>query len=115
MTGHQSLIDLRLNGYCPAKAHIVALETRPVFGRYDNPEQAMNEQQYPLIVVMPEDSPETLDLRFLRGIIVQVVGNDQPRAHALLARVAQFEPAKAIASGAWGLRAWKPSKGFFDL
>ncbi|MCZ4330759.1 hypothetical protein [Castellaniella denitrificans] len=115
MTGHQPLIAMRLEGYCPAGAFVTVIETAPTWGPYTHPDRAMENGGSPDIVILPEDNPATVDLRCLRGMVVQIHGNDHARTVAALERISQFEPAKAIAAGEWGLRAWKSNRGFFDL
>lgn len=115
MTGHQPLIAMRLSGHRPAGAFVTVIETFPTWGTYTHPDRAMEWGGSPDIVILPEDNPATVDLRCLRDLVVQIAGNDQRRTVAALERISQFEPAKAIAAGEWGLRAWKPNRGFFDL
>lgn len=115
MTGHESLIEMRLNGYMPKSAFVTVIEDRPEWGSFSHPDQAMALGGYPDIVIMPEDNPASVDLRCLRGVLVHVAGLNRNRTVAALERIAEFEPLKAIAGGPWGLRAWKPNKGFFDL
>lgn len=115
MTGHRPLIEMRLAGYMPKSAFVTVLETRPTWGPYTHPNEAMSLGAAPDIVILPDDNPSTVDLRCLRGILVHIAGNDRTRTIAALERIAEFEPEKAIAGGDWGLRAWKPGKGFFDL
>ena len=116
MTGHRALERIRYEGYKPAMATIVLIDcdTAPV-GPYNDPELAMQNGEYPLIVVTTRDNPHTLDLRAVRDMIIQIAGTDRDRCISMLSRVAQFEPEKAIATGWGGIRAWKPTKGFFDL
>ncbi len=116
MTGHEPLIDMRLSGYMPKAAFVTVIESSPAaWGTYTHPNEAMNLGGAPDIVIMPDDNPATVDLRCLRSMLVHIAGNDRDRAVATLERIAQFEPLKAIAAGQWGIRAWKPRKGFFDL
>jgi len=115
MTGHRPLIEMRLAGYMPKSAFVTVLEARPAWGSFTHPDKAMEMGGAPDIVILPDDNPATVDLRCLRGVVVHIAGNSRDRTVAALERIAEFEPAKAIAGGDWGLRAWKPNKGFFDL
>ena len=115
MTGHQPLIAMRLAGYRPAGAFVIVLQDRPSWGPYTHPDRAMDWGGSPTIVLLSDDNPAAVDLRCLRDLVVQIAGEDRARTVAALERIAQFEPAKAIAGGDWGLRAWKPNRGFFDL
>jgi len=116
MTGHQSIVELRLHHHKPAEAWVILHDReRPTFGSFTQPETLMHNQSAPEVHVMPEEVVGTLDFRFLRGVLVHIVGLDKDRCIAAVNRVAQFEPAKAITAGQDWLLGWKPGIGFIDL
>jgi len=97
MTGHECIIDLRLRGFRPNSCHLWVYETTPVYRwGWDHPEQAINNNWSPEVHVMPDDIVQTLDLRFLRGMMVNVCGWKKSRTLAAFYRVVDFLPAVAV-------------------
>lgn len=116
MTGHEPLLTMRFAGYKPKTVYLVLVEERAEYGTFTHPNMAIELGGAPTIVIDPEDIPQALDLRCLRGLIVQIAGLNEARTVETLKRVVEFEPLKAIAGGGdFDLYAWKPNKGFYTL
>ena len=115
MIGHNAIVNLRLEGYRPAELWLVLHEERPAFSSFTHPETLMHTGGHPEVHVLPDEAAETLDLRFVRGILVHIVGQDEERCGRALRRVAEFEPAKAITAGEGWMLGWKPGLGFIDF
>jgi len=98
MNGHNALIALRLKGYMPQWCHVVLWDRRPVYRRFwDHPENAMQIEDQPEIHILPDENVSTLDLRFLRGMQVNMNSFcDAQRTLAALDRIMQFDPQLAV-------------------
>jgi len=92
MKGHENLVQMRLNGKKP-KALWVYLQAQPksnyhwdtFTGGLDMPE----------VFIDPSDNVRTLDLRFVIGLTVHVVGGNEERVRAVV-RALNDAKAKAI-------------------
>lgn len=115
MTGQRAIIELRQHGKMPAECWVVLhAEPRRFYDDW-HPEMLMENDMAPEVHVMPDENVATLDFRFLRGGVVHIAGGDKARAMATLERIAQFEPAKAIAAGADWMIGWKADRGFVNF
>lgn len=115
MIGQNAIIDLRYEGYRPSNVWLVLHEERPAFGTFTNPELLMHSGGFPEVHVMPDEIVNTLDLRFMRELVVHIVGSDKDRCRSALRRVAEFEPAKAITAGPDWLAGWIAGQGYVNF
>lgn len=115
MIGQEAIIDLRFEGYKPSDLWLVLHDERPTFGPFTHPEQLMHTGSPPEVHVMPDEVIETLDLRFVRGIVVHIVGVDKAKCRSALRRLVEFEPAKAITAGPDWLAGWEPGRGYINF
>jgi len=116
MTGHESIIDLRLRGFKPDACHLTVYERVPVYRwGWDHPEQCINNRWSPEVHILPDDVVQTLDLRFLRDMLVNILGWEKSRTLAAFYRVVEFLPAAAAVSIENTFLFYTPEKGVVDL
>lgn len=115
MIGHQSIIDLRLNGYKPVEIWVMLPNEKPTFGPINDPESMMQNQFKPEVYVMPDESVGSLDFRFVRDITIHIVCIDKNRSMRALKRIAQFDPEKAICAGEDWMFGWTSRRGFINF
>jgi len=113
--GQNAIIDIRMEGYRPSDVWLVLHDERPQFGTFTHPEQLMQTGSFPEVHVMPDEVVEALDLRFLRDLVVHIVGADKSRCRKALRRVVEFEPAKAITAGHDWLAGWEKGRGYINF
>lgn len=115
MIGQKAIIDLRLQGLKPAECWVILHGENPDFRDWDHPEMLMQNDMAPEVHVLPAESVDTLDFRFLRGVIVHISGGDMERSIRCLRRISTFEPEKAICAGDGWMVGWKADRGFIDF
>lgn len=115
MIGHQSIIDLRFNGYKPTEIWVMLLDKLPRFGTMDHPEIMMQNQLRPEVHVLPDEVVETLDFRFVKEVTVHIVSLDKNRSIRALHRIAEFDPTRAICAGEDWMIGWNKSRGFINF
>ncbi|MAF04937.1 MULTISPECIES: hypothetical protein [unclassified Herbaspirillum] len=75
MRGHRQVVQLRREGYMPSQVFVDLVDQpRPVFSKYDEPENGIRLGSYPQIEVLRREVHGALDLRFLVGLVVHVHG-----------------------------------------
>lgn len=115
MIGQNAIIDLRIEGYKPSDVWLILRDTPPAFGTYCHPEQMMHTGSFPEVHVMPDEVVEALDLRFLRDLVVHIVGADKSRCRKALLRVVEFEPSRAFTAGHDWLAGWEKGRGYINF
>ncbi len=121
MIGHQSLLSLRMAGMRPSDVWIVCLAEHPAYGQFTHPEAQIEYfglgqyRGYPTIHVLDEEPAAALDLRCVIGTMVHICSTTRERGLAVLDRVSQFSPRKAIAAGSWGMVGFKPGLGMVEI
>lgn len=115
MTGHLSIIEIRMQGLKPSDMWLVLHSVKPEFGPFTDPEDQLHSGSFPEVHVMPNESVETMDLRFVRGMVVHIVGADKDRCRRALRRVVDFEPNKAITAGPDWLAGWVSGQGYINF
>jgi hypothetical protein len=92
MKGHENLIQMRLNGRKP-KALWVYLQAQPKSDyHWDTFTSGLD---MPEVFIEPRENIRTLDLRFVVGLTVHVVGGNEERVRAIV-RALEDAKAKAI-------------------
>lgn len=121
MIGHQSLIAARMAGYRPSDVWLTCVHAGQAYGRFTHPEAQIGQMSngqwvgHPDIHVADDENASALDLRPVVGLVVHIVSDNRARAMQLMRRVAQFSPAKVLASGEWGLMLWDAAGGFREV
>lgn len=115
MIGQKSIIDLRLQGLMPAQCWVMLHDETPEFRDWYHPEMLMQNDMAPEVHVGPSEIVDTLDFRFLRGIVAHIAGGEMERSIRCLRRIAAFEPAKAICAGDGWMVGWKAGYGFINF
>jgi hypothetical protein len=93
MRGHQALIDLRREKKRPQGVWISHSPSRDCLLWHQNADTL----PYPEIEILPHESPETLDLRFVYGLTVHVSGcDDYKKAKKLHDAVVAAKAARVI-------------------
>jgi len=96
MNGHQQIIAMRRDRRKPVAIWIVDGE-EPAANQWHLEPNCMDGRMYASVQVDSLDIPETLDLRFLVGMLVHVVGlRDKRRTRRLYASVVDAKPRLAI-------------------
>lgn len=119
MRGHEGLIEMRRRGVVPA---IVFLNTEAdSFG--ETRDWHIHNPATATVLIESKDRPETLDLRFLVGLLVKVDGSDQrlvervtkaciaAKAARVIASVTTFADDRCVINGMTdteGVFAWQP-------
>jgi len=89
MRGHEMIITMRQAGQRPAIVFLNDFQCKTDWYRL---------QEHATVCIDASDAPETLDLRFLVGMNVNVCGSNENRAKAILEACKQHG-AKMVAAG----------------
>lgn len=94
MRGHEPLLTMRRRGFVP---HSVTLLTTLGYDRWVARWPAET-PQWPEIEIAPDETPERLDLRFVVGLPVHVVGHDEVRVERVARCAAAAGAGRVIAT-----------------
>ena len=97
MTGHESIIELRMQGYAPRNVWVHVLDSEPSYFPGTHPRQALQNGFQAAIDVGPKDT-HVLDLRCLTGLGIHLMGTDESRVMWVLKQIEQVQPSYVIIS-----------------
>jgi len=116
MIGHQSIIELRLQGYKPRTCWVNLYGFVPLYPNdHWHPEFQLGQDCHATVDILPDDVVQTLDLRFVHGLAVNVVGWHKARTLAVFDHAVKFAPAKMAAALDDVLMWYSPEVGVVDL
>ena len=103
MVGYAELLNARLNGFAPANVWLHALDNPPDEKDTLYAREAIANGFRVSLLILPKESVASLDLRVLAGLtvsVVEVMGQNKPRTHAIIKRCLKYSEQVFICSGA---------------
>lgn len=97
MTGHEPIIEMRMNGYAPQNVWVFVLDAEPKYFPATHPAMCMQNGSGAEIHVTPMDKG-ALDFRCLRGLVINLQGNNENRVLQVLRQIERSEPLRVITS-----------------
>lgn len=97
MTGHEPIIEMRMNGYAPESVWVHVLDFEPKYLPAAHPAQNLQNGFCAEIHITPM-SRGALDFRCLRGLVVHLQGEDENRVMQVLKQIERAEPMRVITS-----------------
>ena len=97
MTGHESIIELRMQGYAPRNVWVHVLDSEPSYFPGTHPRQALQNGFQATIDIGPDDR-RVLDFRCLTGLGIHLMGADESRVMRVLKQIEQVQPSYVIVS-----------------
>jgi len=98
MTGHNAIVDLRLQGHIPNFCDVCLLDKPAAYlWGWDEPERAMENMFPPQVHILPDENLYALDFRFLHGLTVNISTHcAAQRTLDAFNRIIEFEPQIAV-------------------
>ena len=100
MRGHEAITRLRLANILPSEVFVFVLADRDPATGIADPEDSIANGFFPEVEIGPSEVVGLLDLRFLRGVRVHVIGEAEARVRAVARRATHFHPSTVVAC--WG-------------
>ena len=97
MTGHEPIIEMRMNGLSPDCVYVHVLDATPTYYPGTHPSLSLQNGFYAEIHITPR-SGLALDFRCLKGLVVHLMGCDRKRVMHVLRIIQQVEPSRVITS-----------------
>jgi hypothetical protein len=97
MTGHEPIIELRMQGYAPRNVWVHVLDHEPCYFPGTHPRQSLQNGFQASIDIEPNESL-ILDFRCLTGLGVHLMGTNQSRVIRVLKLIEQVQPGYVIVS-----------------
>lgn len=97
MTGHESIIKMRMNGFAPQSVWVHVLNAEPEYLPCSSPEESLRNGFCAEIHITPM-SRSALDFRCLTGLVIHLQGDDENRVLQILKQIERFEPKRVITS-----------------
>lgn len=99
MRGDMAIKELRRMGKKPVQVWVFLLDEKTQMPKLIDPEDLLESDLLPEIHIEPHEDPQSLDLRFLAGVIVHLQGQDSDRLRSAYARLKTCQPSRIITSG----------------
>ncbi len=84
MIGYTELLNARLNGFAPESVWVHVLDCEPSYYLKRDAQEAITNGFRVSLLILPNDSIASLDLSVLNGLTVNVLGQNTPRADAII-------------------------------
>jgi hypothetical protein len=97
MTGHESIIEMRLNGFAPQSVWVHVLNADPEYFPSTHPSLNAQNGFHASIDITPKDTG-ALDFRCLTGLLVHLSGSNERRVLSVLKQIERAAPAGVIIS-----------------
>lgn len=96
MRGQNRLMAARMAGFNPEGIWVYVRDEKAARGGFLDPECALDFSVLPEVAIEPDDCIPALDMRFVYGCIVHLIGKDIDRSRLAFKRIREFEPSKII-------------------
>jgi len=97
MTGHESIIEMRLNGFAPQSVWVHVLNADPEYFPSTHPSLNAQNGFHASIDITSKDTG-ALDFRFLTGLVINLFGSNEKRVCSVLKQIERAAPAYVIIS-----------------
>lgn len=97
MTGHESILEMRMQGYSPKEVWVMVLNAEPEYFPGTHPSLNLQNGFRASIDVTPGDRG-ALDFRCLVGLVVHLIGTNENRVMQVLSHIERAGPTRVITS-----------------
>ena len=97
MTGHESIVAMRLNGFAPKNVWVHVLNAEPEYFPSTHPSLNAQNGFHASIDITPKDKG-ALDFRCLTGLLIPLSGSNENRVLSVLKQIERVQPAGVIIS-----------------
>lgn len=100
MRGDMAIKELRRMGKKPLQAWVILLDENSTTPKFIDPDDMLLNGLLPEVHIEPHEDPQSIDFRFLTGVIVHLQGQNVDRLRSAHTRLKNCRPARIITSGA---------------
>lgn len=100
MIGYTELLNARLNGFAPATVWVHVLDCEPSYYLKRDAQDAIANGFRVSLLILPNESIASLDLSALTGLTASVIGQNTPRANAIIKHCLKYAEQVIIGSDA---------------